>query len=108
MTSLPVIDLSGRVDAGGVDADLAGEIDRACRDTGFFYVVGHGVAPDLQSRVDQLARDFFALPEAEKSAIAMRNGGRAWRGWFPLRGELTSGVPGSEGGALLRRGARRG
>ena len=23
----------------------------------------------------------------------MRHGGRAWRGWFPLRGELTSGVP---------------
>ena len=23
----------------------------------------------------------------------MRHGGRAWRGWFPLEGELTSGVP---------------
>ena len=23
----------------------------------------------------------------------MAHGGRAWRGWFPLGGELTSGVP---------------
>ena len=39
------------------------------------------------------ARELFALPEAAKDAIAMRHGGRAWRGWFPLRGELTSGRP---------------
>ena len=72
---------------------MAAEIDAACRDTGFFYIVGHGVAPELLTRVDVLAREFFAWPDAEKARIAMANGGRAWRGWFPLRGELTSGVP---------------
>jgi isopenicillin N synthase-like dioxygenase len=92
-SSVPVIDLSGRVGPGGVASDLAVEIDRACRDTGFFYVIGHGVDPELESRVDRLAREFFARADSEKSSIAMRNGGRAWRGWFPLRGELTSGVP---------------
>jgi polar amino acid transport system ATP-binding protein len=46
----------------------------------------------LQDRVEVLARDFFARPDAEKAAIAMVHGGRAWRGWFPLGGELTSGV----------------
>jgi isopenicillin N synthase-like dioxygenase len=72
---------------------MADEIDVACRDTGFFYVTGHGVSPQLQARVEELAREFFALPEAEKSLIDMQRGGRAWRGWFPLGGELTSGVP---------------
>jgi isopenicillin N synthase-like dioxygenase len=33
------------------------------------------------------------LPEESKRAIAMERGGRAWRGWFPLGGELTSGEP---------------
>ena len=32
-------------------------------------------------------------PQEEKARIAMARGGRAWRGWFPLAGELTSGVP---------------
>ena len=29
----------------------------------------------------------------EKQRVALANGGAAWRGWFPLGGELTSGVP---------------
>ena len=39
------------------------------------------------------ARSFFILPEADREAIAMRHGGAAWRGWFPIGGELTSSVP---------------
>src|SRR5437762_1545978 len=80
----------------GSDADrdaVAAAIDVACRETGFFYVVGHDVPADLVEHVDGLAREFFARPDDEKSAIAMPRGGRAWRGWFPLGGELTSGVP---------------
>jgi isopenicillin N synthase-like dioxygenase len=74
-------------------AGVAAQIDTACRDTGFFYVVGHGVPAELQQRLDRVAREFFALDDVEKSAIAMANGGRAWRGWFPVGGELTSGKP---------------
>ena len=43
-------------------------------------------------RLDTLARRFFARPVAEKAEIAMARGGRAWRGWFPVGGELTDGV----------------
>jgi isopenicillin N synthase-like dioxygenase len=39
------------------------------------------------------SRRFFALPEPEKMRIAMARGGRAWRGFFPVGGELTSGRP---------------
>jgi isopenicillin N synthase-like dioxygenase len=91
LSGLPIIDMSGLGRLREVEA-VAAEIDAACREFGFFYVVGHGVATSLPGRVDALAREFFALPEPEKSSIAMRNGGRAWRGWFPLGGELTSGV----------------
>ena len=89
--SLPVIDVAplfGREHAAR--QAVADAIGAACRDTGFFYATGHGVDP---SRLDALAREFFALPEEEKMAIAMARGGRAWRGFFPVGGELTSGVP---------------
>ncbi len=69
---------------------VADAIGRACRDNGFFYAAGHGVDP---SRLDALARAFFALPEPEKMRIAMAHGGPAWRGFFPVGGELTSGKP---------------
>ena len=72
---------------------VAEAIDAACRADGFFVAVGHGIDPALQARLDAAARAFFARPEAEKARIAMARGGRAWRGWFPLHGELTSGVP---------------
>ena len=82
---LPIVDLSA--------PEVTAAVDRACREHGFFYVVGHGVDPALQSRLEARARAFFAQPDDVKAAIAMAKGGRAWRGWFPVGGELTSGVP---------------
>jgi isopenicillin N synthase-like dioxygenase len=88
---VPVIDVAPLL--AGDDERVASELDRACRDTGFFYVVGHGIDADLPARLDALAREFFATSPDEKAAIAMARGGKAWRGWFPLGGELTSGAP---------------
>ena len=82
---LPVVDL--RV------AGAARAIDVACRTDGFFLVTGHGVDRGLCTRLDALAREFFALSDDEKAEIAMERGGAAWRGWFPVGGELTGGVP---------------
>lgn len=89
---VPVIDVSPLVERGDADA-VAPAIDAACRDTGFFLVRGHGIDPDLVDRLDRSARTFFSLPAGEKARIAMERGGRAWRGWFPVGGELTSGRP---------------
>src|SRR5262245_27825329 len=65
-------------------------IGRAGADLGFFYVTGHGAA---LAPLAKEAHAFFALPETEKLQIAMERGGRAWRGYFPVGGELTSGAP---------------
>jgi len=92
VSEVPLIDLTGLRD-GSEPAAVAARIDTACRDTGFFGVVGHGVDPELRRRLDHLARQFFALPDREKAEVAMARGGRAWRGWFPVEGELTSGRP---------------
>jgi isopenicillin N synthase-like dioxygenase len=91
--SLPIIDISSLRqeprDLNGIGAAL----DRACCEFGFFYVTGHGISPALPAELMSLARRFFALPLEEKLAIAMPRGGRAWRGYFPIDGELTSGRP---------------
>jgi isopenicillin N synthase-like dioxygenase len=87
MNSLPVIDISQPA------RTVAEEIGRACREDGFFYVVGHGVDVDLQQRLETTSRAFFDQPLEDKLEIAMANGGPAWRGYFPPKGELTSGRP---------------
>jgi len=92
---VPVIDVAPLVGSGAdnaVDA-VAEAIDSACRDLGFFVISGHGIDPRLRRDLDETARQFFGLPEEMKAAIAMPKAGRAWRGWFPVGGELTSGRP---------------
>jgi isopenicillin N synthase-like dioxygenase len=89
----PVIDVGPLTGAGGDVAPVAAAIDAACRDAGFFSIVGHGIEPALLDRLEAVAREFFSLPEDVKARVAMAHAGRAWRGWFPLGGELTSGVP---------------
>lgn len=85
---LPVIDLSMR------DRDhVARQIDQAAAEYGFFYVTGHGVSPRVIDSILRLSRQFFQLDVETKNRMHMSRGGRAWRGYFPVGGELTSGRP---------------
>ncbi|MEW2558871.1 isopenicillin N synthase family dioxygenase [Streptomyces griseorubiginosus] len=99
-TSLPVIDLS---------APDRGALHRAARDVGFFQLVGHGVTAAEQSRLLSTARDFFALPEADRLALDNHNsphfrgytrignehtqGRRDWRDQLDISNELPARVP---------------
>src|SRR5690349_12043382 len=90
---VPIIDVSELVhDTSGRWAGAA-ELGKACRESGFFYVVGHGVDEDLQRRLRELSREFFAQDVETKMQIRMALGGRAWRGYFRVGDELTSGKP---------------
>ncbi|GIH24513.1 iron/ascorbate oxidoreductase [Acrocarpospora phusangensis] len=91
-SELPVIDVSPLL-GGGPTEEVAKRIEAACVDSGFFYISGHGVPADLIARLDASARRFFELPPDTKMKISMAAGGRAWRGFFPVGGELTSGRP---------------
>ena len=93
LSSLPIIDVEPLLTDTGDRSDVAGQIARACRHSGFFYVIGHGVNEHLQQRLEDLSRKFFAQDLQAKLEIRMEKGGRAWRGYFPLGGELTSGRP---------------
>ncbi|MBL8545776.1 MAG: isopenicillin N synthase family oxygenase [Hyphomonadaceae bacterium] len=89
---LPIINVAALLD-GGDAREVAREIEQACTTLGFFYAVGHGVRAETLADLESSSRAFFALPEAEKLKIAMARGGKAWRGYFPVGGELTSGKP---------------
>lgn len=91
-TSIPQLDLT-RFDSGEVPrAAFLQELRVAARDVGFFYLTGHGIAPDLLREVLDVARRFFALPEAEKLAIEMVNSPH-FRGYNRVARELTRGRP---------------
>lgn len=87
MSTVPIVDISQ-------DPQLASQkLRAACLEHGFFYLSGHGVSQELVDRLDRLSHQFFALPTEEKLKIRMELGGRAWRGYFRVGDELTSGKP---------------
>src|SRR5271166_2521999 len=73
--ALPIIDLSSWSGGGAAAAEVAKAIGAACRDVGFFYVVGHGVPTTLMDEAFAHSRRFFALPLADKQAIAIETVG---------------------------------
>ena len=90
-----MIDVGPLLDPTAGTGDMAGvaaAIDAACRAVGFFGIVGHGIPTELQDRLESVSHAFFSRPDHEKAEIAMAAAGVAWRGWFPVGGELTSGV----------------
>ena len=93
---LPLVDVApllvGDDSADRIDR-VAAEIDAACRSLGFFRITGHGLDGDRMDELDRAARAFFEQPDSMKADIAMPRAGAAWRGWFPVGGEITSGHP---------------
>ena len=85
---VPVIDLSGD------DGAAATAIDRACRDVGFFQIVGHGLGADVEAAAWRAAGDFFDLPLDDKLAVAIP-AGNAY-GYGPLRVERLAASRGEE------------
>ncbi len=92
---IPLIDLSLP------DKTTALMIAGACEAHGFFCIKNHGISSELQNRLDSLSRDFFDLPLPEKNKIHMKLGGLAWRGFFAIGEELTSGKPDLKEGIYL-------
>ena len=69
LLTVPVIDLAPYRD-GTDKMGVAHAVDRACRDSGFLVVGGHGVSPALIERTRAAGRAFFDLPLAEKQRVA--------------------------------------
>lgn len=84
ITALPVLDLGSNADR------LREDLRRAAHEVGFFYLTGHDVPAALSRRVLAAARRLFALPQADKDAVAMVRSPH-FRGYTRMGGELTRG-----------------
>jgi isopenicillin N synthase-like dioxygenase len=91
--AIPVLDIGPfRVDRGSSSAvAFVDELRRAVHEVGFFYLVGHGVGPDLFERVDDAARGLFALPAAALLAIENTRSPQ-FRGYTRFGHERTNGL----------------
>ena len=68
---IPVIDLAGSFDDAEALARVGWEIHKACRETGFFYVSGHGVPQALMDGQIAMTRRFFAQAQEAKRAVSI-------------------------------------
>ena len=71
---VPVIDIAPYL-AGTPEGKrrVAAELDRACREVGFYIIVGHGVDLRLIEEVETVSRAFFDLPLEEKMKVHIGN-----------------------------------
>jgi isopenicillin N synthase-like dioxygenase len=67
---VPVIDIAPYL-AGDEEGkrQVAEQVDRACREVGFYVITGHGVSEALLGEVERVARGFFDLPVEEKMKV---------------------------------------
>jgi isopenicillin N synthase-like dioxygenase len=80
---LPILDLSSWREGDRASLTrIAAEAGAACRDVGFFYVVNHAVDEGLIAATFDQSRRFFALPLAERQALAIETigGNRGYSG----------------------------
>ncbi len=93
ITQVPIIDVSLLRYETAATEKVANELRKACTEYGFFYISNHGISEQLQNDLETLSHQFFQLDLEVKMQIKMAVGGKAWRGFFPVKGELTSGKP---------------
>ena len=92
-SALPELDLAPFLAApqSAASRELVVRLREACHGPGFCYLVGHGVPAELDAAVMAVAGELFALPEAQKHALAIANSPH-FRGYTQLGGEHTKGV----------------
>ncbi len=76
-TEIPVIDIAPLLSGGDVAA-VAAQMHKAATEIGFFYLKGHGIAPELIEQAFAVGRGFFEQPQAAKETIAVNTYQRGW------------------------------
>lgn len=85
--SLPIIDISPLNSADRADwQPVIEQIDKACRELGFFYVIGHGIPDQQFDHIESMANALFSLPCEKKQNISIENSSNH-RGWGRLNAE---------------------
>jgi len=74
MRELPRIDLAFATPGSEAERRVAFEIDRACKEVGFFTLTGHGISPTVFEDAYATSRAFFGLPLEEKNRCRLPSG----------------------------------
>lgn len=75
MERIPTIDLEPARSGLAADREaVARQLDRACREVGFFTVRGHGIEKSVFESAYSTLQRFFARPEAEKNRCRLASG----------------------------------
>ena len=77
---IPTIDIGPYLEdpASKESAKIVEDVKTACKTTGFFSLIGHGVSKELQTKLFAAAEKLFALPLEEKKTLkhaVMKNRG---------------------------------
>jgi isopenicillin N synthase-like dioxygenase len=93
MREVPIIDVSPLFEdtPSPCKEIVKGEIKAACEHSGFFYIKNSNVSNKLVETLEAKSREFFIEPQEKKQEIAMQKSKKAWRGYFKVGDELTSG-----------------
>jgi len=90
LPEIPLIDIAGFAD----HASLGRALGATARDTGFFVITGHGIAPAMIDAVFAQSQRFFATDPETKAALSIRRAGNN-RGYVALGEErLDASKPG--------------
>ncbi|XP_013628249.1 PREDICTED: UPF0676 protein C1494.01-like [Brassica oleracea var. oleracea] len=60
-------------------------LKKACLDSGFFYVINHGISKEVTDKAFEQSKKFFALPSEEKMKV-LKN--EKHRGYTPLYDQI--------------------
>jgi len=86
-SELPIVDFAAYAGDAGLDARrrVAGALRAACTDTGFFYLVNHGISQAELDLAHAWGHVFFELPLAEKRRLD-KSKHPTRQGWMPVGG----------------------
>lgn len=89
---LPTLDISRYLSNPNEDEAQAfiTQLRDTCHGPGFFYLTGHGIDQSVSDAALDIANQFFALPAAEREALAIGNSA-GFRGYTLLHTEKTNG-----------------
>ena len=79
-TNLPILDFSDFNGDAAARAALIKKIDRAARETGFFYLKNFGIDVKVIAEAFAQSRAFFALPAAQKAELLWDRTNRGYDG----------------------------
>ena len=92
--SIPMIDLGPSFGASvALRREVAWEVHKACRETGFFLISNHGVSAALVASQFEFSKRFFDMPIAARQRLHMANS-PTHAGYEPIGGQtLDSDTP---------------